>query len=417
MTLKPELYSTDICILGAGPAGISAALTLAKQNINCIVIDKKLSPKDKICGDGLSGKSISCLKKLDPELLNKIRSSGNTLDSWGVTFIAPNQKKLNINLKPRCKDDIPGFTIKRTFLDKIMIEEAREKSEISLHEGIKIRKISKLQDHYELTSENNEQVYHARLLLLATGAEHIPNSELFNANGHTDDFIAVRAYYKNVTGFREDNSIEMFFIKDLLPCYLWIFPLKGGGANVGLGVKNKDLKKFGKSLKCLLFEAIQNEPQISERFKDAEMEGKVAAYKIPIFHKKLPLSGDGYMLLGDAAFLVDPLTGEGIGNAMYSGILAGEAAAKCIAENNFTKIFLRSYDKEVYTKLGSELKTSYRLHNKARKAYLLNMVISQAARSPKLRDSITDMVYDFNKSRYLGNPIFQIKYLIKKYIK
>ena len=77
--------------------------------------------------------------------------------------------------------------------------------------------------------------------------------------------------------------------------------------------------------------------------------------------KSVKLSGDHYMLVGDAAHLIDPLTGEGIGNAFYSGFIAAEQAIECLKANNFSTTFLTAYDKRIRRVLGSEMKLSYRI--------------------------------------------------------
>ncbi|MFZ1611035.1 MAG: FAD-dependent monooxygenase, partial [Chitinophagales bacterium] len=83
-----EILKTDVLVLGAGPGGAATALFLAKENISCIVIDKATFPRDKICGDALSGKVVEVFNRLDKNIIPQLSINSKTLDCWGVTFVA-----------------------------------------------------------------------------------------------------------------------------------------------------------------------------------------------------------------------------------------------------------------------------------------------------------------------------------------
>jgi 2-polyprenyl-6-methoxyphenol hydroxylase-like FAD-dependent oxidoreductase len=105
------MIETDILILGAGPGGAATALFLAKQGIASVLVDKATFPRDKICGDALSGKVVEVLKKLDPSLVAELNQHGEFLGSYGVTFIAPNGKDLRVPFKKEINSNTapPGF--------------------------------------------------------------------------------------------------------------------------------------------------------------------------------------------------------------------------------------------------------------------------------------------------------------------
>ena len=109
--------------------------------------------------------------------------------------------------------------------------------------------------------------------------------------------------------------------------------------------------------------------------------------------------------------MVDPFTGEGIGNAMESGRIAAKIAAKAKEKNNFTKEYLRCYDEELWKYLGGELSVSARLLKLARSKFLLNFVIDRAARNEKVRNIMSGMLADEIPKTELSNPLFYLKIL------
>ena len=91
-----EALHADVCIIGAGPGGCAAALQLAKQGVKAILIDKAKFPRDKVCGDALSGKVMRSLERLDPGLVVELRKRTALEPSWGVTFVAPGGRALRV---------------------------------------------------------------------------------------------------------------------------------------------------------------------------------------------------------------------------------------------------------------------------------------------------------------------------------
>jgi 2-polyprenyl-6-methoxyphenol hydroxylase-like FAD-dependent oxidoreductase len=111
---------TDIVIIGAGPAGCSTSLFLAKSGIPHTIIDKAVFPRDKVCGDALSGKSVYVLNQLDETIIPSFDKQKNEfIESWGVKFVAPNGKAIDIPFKADMTKEQypPGFIAKRIDFD------------------------------------------------------------------------------------------------------------------------------------------------------------------------------------------------------------------------------------------------------------------------------------------------------------
>ncbi|NBC17047.1 MAG: geranylgeranyl reductase, partial [Bacteroidetes bacterium] len=152
-------------------------------------------------------------------------------------------------------------------------------------------------------------------------------------------------------------------------------------------------------------------PRLRDRFAGAERIGPVKGWGLPLGSKPRTMAGDGWMLVGDAASLVDPFTGEGIGNAMVSGEQAGLWAQKAHAAGDFSGAFLQDYERDVMDRIRGELRLSYLLQRIGQWKWLLNTVIRKASRSDELADTISCMFDDMTERRRLLNPAFYLRVL------
>ena len=150
---------------------------------------------------------------------------------------------------------------------------------------------------------------------------------------------------------------------------------------------------------------------LRRRFSEAELSGPVRGYGLPLGSKKRILSGDGYMLLGDAGSLIDPFTGEGIGNAMICGLKAAETVEQCKME--YSAAALTAYDESVYKRLWPELSLSKKMQELVKYPWLFNLVVNKAARSETLRETISCMFEDIDLRGRLKSPSFYFKVLME----
>ena len=407
------MTKTDILIIGAGPGGAATALFLAKKGIHCTLVDKATFPRDKVCGDALSGKVGEVLKKLDPTLVSQLQQRSDFLGSYGVTFVAPSGQALRVPFRTEMNANTPapGFIAKRLDFDNWLIEEVRKHPEITLLENTELRHFHLSDMGYEVTSKSGE-VFNAKLIIAADGAYSSFAKEVAELETEpAHNCFGLRAYYKGVKGLDEQNFIELHFLKEFLPGYFWIFPLPNGYANIGVGMRADVLHDKKINLKRDFEQLIATHPLLRERFSTAERIGEVKLHGLPLGSKKRPLSGDHYMLIGDAAMLIDPFTGEGIGNAMMTGMLAAEQAATCLASDDFSATTMLAYDQKVYNRLWSELLLSYRMQQLVNYPSLFNFVVKKANNNKTLRETISAMFEDMDLRARLKDPRFYFKLL------
>ena len=404
--------TTNILILGAGPGGATTALFLAKAGIACTLVDKAVFPRDKICGDALSGKVVEVLRKIDPSWLDELHLNPEVfLGSYGVTFVAPNTKALRVPFKKNTDTSQapPGFISKRLHFDNWLIEKVRQEPLIDFVEGMECRDFEKTATGF-LVKTKQQHVFDASLVIAADGAYSAFAKQIGGLQTEpAHNCFGLRAYYKNVAGMDAQNFIELHFLKEFLPGYFWIFPLPNGLVNVGVGMRADVLHEKKINLKKAFEQLIATNETMKNRFANAELMEDVKLFGLPLGSKKRQLLGDNYLLIGDAAMLIDPFTGEGIGNAMMSGMLAAETAVKAVAAKNYSSDFLSSYEQRVYLRLWSELKLSYRMQQLVNFPWLFNFVVNKASSNAALQDTISCMFEDLDMRSRLKDPRFYWK--------
>jgi len=416
-----KTISTSICIVGAGPAGSTVALQLNRLGIACTVIDKAKFPRDKVCGDGLSGKVITILEKIDPEIAQRFRAFENKQPSWGVSFVSPGRYAMPIPYKAdynKAVDKPIGFVCKRFHFDNFLVDELKRATGIDLIEGIGIDTYEKVENGYRLSDAQGKLEVTCSLVIIANGAHSAFTKKHAKFSYTLHEYSAgVRGYFTNVKNLHSDQFIELHFLNQCLPGYLWIFPLPGGEANVGLDMLSSDVSRKKINLRKLLIETIATDQALKERFSEATLNGKVEGYGLPLAARERKISGDNYMLVGDAAFMIDPLTGEGIGNAMYAGRIAAIHAAKCVNTKDYSSESLSTYDLELYRVLGPEFKLSKRLQKLAAYPRLFNWLMKRGSISRALQTLISGMLYDVKLRKQLASPRFYIRLLMQKFYK
>lgn len=349
----------EVIIIGAGPSGTIAAMYLGRKlgKDNVLLVDKTDFPRDKICGDAQGRKAAGIMKDLDIyEEYEKL--PGQKI--YGIHLSSPNGTEVDIDVEQRDKP-APGYVHKRIVFDNFLFDKARQDAtfrvftvkDVVIEDGFAIGVVGTNED-------DEEETLKAKIILGADGAHSIVARKFGVGTNPPEHFItATRAYYKNVKGLTD--RIEIHLVKDLIPGYFWIFPLPNNEANVGLGMIIKDMKEKKINLVEAQIKQIKENPLFAERFKNAELIDEIRGWNLPIasYHRKC--YGNGFMLLGDAAALIDPLSGEGVGQAMISGKVAAKIALEALEKQDFSEAVFQKYDKELWDEIGEEIKANYRL--------------------------------------------------------
>jgi menaquinone-9 beta-reductase len=402
----------DVAIIGAGPAGCTTALKLAGSGLRIALLDKGSLPPDKVCGDALSGTVMKVLGRFNDGSLEEFLKTPGILASWGMRFISPEQHTLDVPFVSKRTQDtpVPGVTCHRREFDSFLIRKLQQHSNITLLPEYNVRKID-----YSLTDEEVDISCEpgrisARMIVGGDGANSIVGKILGGNTLNMHKFcLGVRGYYEGVEDFHPDNFIEIHYIQELLPNYLWVFPMANGLANVGLGlmpkeIHDKDIAPIGK-----LSEILSSHSVLKKRFSKAKLVGKIETHGLPMGPDKKKISGKRFLLVGDAASLVDPFTGEGIGSAMQSAEIAADMILQAFNKNDFSKEYFLEYDRRLENMIGKELKLSESIRKLSSFPALINFVVNRANSNEAMRELIGGMYEDLEIRKKLKNPLFYLR--------
>ena len=403
-----------VCILGAGPSGCSASLHLTQNGVHHLLIDKSTFPRDKICGDALSGKVVYALNRVAPGLSAKLASiSTEFLPSWGISFYAPNGKALQVPFKqnPSPEQMAPGFIATRMDFDAFLVKSAASAyADLVLGTDAHIRIH---EDRIEITMPDGKVVT-ADMLIDASGAHSRIAREYGIEVDKNHHCAGLRQYWQGVEALHPNGFIELHFIKDVLPGYFWIFPMTNNRVNVGIGMLSSKVSDKKVNLKNELARIIETHPEISKRFKSAEPLESPKGWGLPLGSKRRQISFNRLILTGDAASLIDPFTGEGIGNGMISGYYAAEMAVDATQQERYDADFLSKYDEHVYHHLGPELAMSHKLQQMVNYPWLFNFVVNKGQKSKEFRTTLTAMFENVDLRTRFRDPRFYLKLLFNK---
>ena len=361
----------DIIISGAGPAGATCALALAGAGLRVAILDKAIFPRDKVCGDAIPGRAVKTLYSLGDNYRQEFAGFEAKLLTRSTALFFKN-KSISFDWVGE------AYTSPRLNFDDFLFSLVKKHTGAVIFESTEIKDADRKNSSFHLQTADGTTLS-CKLLVVADGANSVLARKLAGRTIDRSNHVgSVRAYYSNVTGL-DAHTTEVYFLEEFLPSYLWIFPLPGNRANVGFGMLSAEIARRKLDLKKLFFEFIERSPQVKSRLRGAVMEGALQGFGLPLGGRSRSVSGDGYMLTGDAASIIDPMSGDGIGNAMLSGKLAAAQALKCFELGNFTSEFMQQYDTALGNALGKELQLHLRTRNVLAKAqFLLDAVFAAA---------------------------------------
>ena len=331
--------STDVLVVGAGPAGSSAAAWAARHGFDVLLADAAVFPRDKACGDGLTPRAMAELDRLGlvPWLDGRVRNWGLRTHGFGQTLYLP---------WPDGAFPKYGSAVPRTELDAAIRQVALDSGAIPLegHRAVDVvRSGTRVTDVVFMVDGQRREVT-CRRLIVADGARS-QLSRILGREWHKNTAygVAARSYIKS--GRSDDPWITSHLeLRDgdgkILSGYGWVFPLGNGEVNVGVGTLATDRRPADVNLRNLT-------TVYADQVRDEwDLSGGIRAQKsalLPMGGAVSGVAGPNWMLVGDAAGCVNPLNGEGIDYGLETGRLAAQMLAADDFEDAWPAVLREHY--------------------------------------------------------------------------
>ena len=342
MNMDEKEREYDIIVVGGGPAGSGCSIFLSRHGYTVLLVDKARFPRDKACGDGITGKAKALLEELN--LVKEVETNPHAIFKGAILFI--NDQKLDVDF-----EEFYGYVSRRFVFDDIIFQTAKklvDTMEDFTVNGLLFEnsKVVGIKGFNNKTKE--EKTFRAKIVVGADGANSVVARETglaeFKPGHHAS---ALRVYYNGIKGLTD--KLEVYFFDNIMPGYFWIFPLEDGMANVGLGMSTDAIQKKHINLQDLLSKEIKTNQILVERFKDAHaVEGSLRGWNLPLVTSHRKMYGNGFVLLGDAASLIDPFTGEGIGPGLVSAKVAAQVIDEALRKGDCSEKVLSKYQKVMW---------------------------------------------------------------------
>lgn len=311
----------DVVVVGAGPAGSSAAYHLATRGARVLLVDKCAFPREKVCGDGIAPRAVRTLYRMG--LQDNLEGRFNKFHGFIFAGAGRSVVKNPIPPTPRYPDH--GYIIRRVDLDSILLEHARangaevwEECRVTapLVEGGRVIGVKAVRGGEKLEVR-------AGVVVGADGA-HSPLGRAMGliVNDPLYLGVSVRQYFEGVSDI--GDYLEVYPEAAISPGSGWVFPVSETVANVGVGAMLYHIRRDGINLHRFMKTFINETPHAAPKLRGARPVSPVRGALLRVGLGGSRVECPGLVLVGDAASMTNPVSGEGITYALETGQMAAD---------------------------------------------------------------------------------------------
>jgi geranylgeranyl reductase family protein len=308
----------DVLVIGAGPAGAAAAITLASRGIDLVLVDQADFPRDKACGDALIPDAMAALGRLG--VLPAVRARAAPTE--GIQVFAPDGSDLMLDGRVMC--------LPRVDLDEMLLDRARRAGARWM---APLRLMSLIDEAGQvrgarLAGDQGAVDIRARFTLLATGAAAAPLEMAGLCRRRFASGFAMRQYVRNPRLAQRFKTLIISYDQRMRPGYGWIFPGPDGHFNVGAGVfiDGRSAER-GDNVRRVFERFVAGFPPARELFASGQAVGPLKGAPLRTALSGSHFGRPGVLAIGEAIGATYSFSGEGIGKALETGVLAAELVA------------------------------------------------------------------------------------------
>ena len=372
----------DVAIVGAGPGGSATAHVLAQHGLDVRLLDKFEFPRDKTCGDGLTPRALRALDRIG--ILDEVTRHGQPIRDFEV--VAPNGRATRSPIG----DAYGARVVRRRTLDDLLRQRAIA-SGATFEGRVDVSHLEPTDRAVVVHGTHNGRpcTLEARLAVVATGAASRVLVRSAILPRPPAALLAARAYFENVSHEAGDR-LQLRFDSAPMPGYGWLFPLGSGAANIGVGFQPG--RRRSPTTTHAAFERFIHSPRMRRLLGGARQVGPLKGYPIRVDFLDAPTVAERTLLVGEAAGLVNPLTGDGIDYALESGLIAAEHVLDAFAAGDFSRHRLERYHDQLHARFRRLFRFCIRVRDWYCLPPVLNLLVPVANRYPELRQQLADLV-------------------------
>ncbi len=370
------MESTDVLVVGGGPAGAVAAFTAARAGARVWLLEARSIPRDKVCGDALIPDSLRLLEEVG--LKDRVAAIAHHAEA--VRIFSPAGRSFALRA--------PFLTVRRADLDALLCRAAVEAG-VEMIEGARIEAPLRREGDGAVIGVRGRDAdgrplsLAAPITILATGAA----GGMLRAFGvgmrSQPSALALRAYYRAPD--LDPRELIISYERPVMPGYGWVFPMADGIANVGVGVFLAG-GRTGANLRSLFTRFVEECTHVRALLANASPLGELRGAPLRCAFEGARTHADGLLVAGEAIGTTYSLTGEGIGKAMESGRHAGAVAAAAALEGVATASRLAAYDTALE---AAGFRAKFQHYARAQRwvasAPVVDLLARRAERSARLR--------------------------------
>lgn len=394
----------EAIVVGGGPAGSTTAAALAEAGHRVLLLDKASFPRHKACSEYINAGGAQMLGEMGA-LDEAIKAGAHQMEAMIVH--APSGARFAANFA-KAEPGQAALGLSRYRLDHILLERARAAG-VDVRERAQVRHVTREDGHVVgviATIDGARELIRAPLVVGADGHNSVVSRDLgLDVSYRWPDKTGFIAHYRGVTGL--DRFGEMHVGHD---AYAGLAPLEDGVTNVAVVASGRNVKARAGSVEAFFSETLQSIPEVAQKLEHAERVGGIRGVG-SMARRARRTSGDGYLLVGDAASFLDPFTGEGIYEALKAAQLAAPIASAALKAGDVSADALDAYRIARRQSFTAKRQVCWIVQGFVNAPPLMNYVTERLSSREDLGLTLAGVLGNFRPATHVLSPVFLARLL------
>lgn len=371
----------DVAVIGAGPAGSAAAIGLAQRGYEVALVDKKFFPREKLCGDFINPVNWPVFRELGVE--HRVLAQPHAeVSGFRITTAAGREAVAQFTKSDHGQS--VGLGLRRAYLDQVLLDRAVA-LEVTVFQGRRLADLARAAQVWRLRADGGEE-WQAKILVGADGRNSWVAQRLgLNKRAAGGRSVGFQCRLKSAGAV--DGKVEIH----LFPGgYAGVVGLGDGTLNLCLAVDKRTLPRE-RSAEFLFARILPHNPFLRDILERSEIMSELRSV-YPVYFPSRRCYGDRALLVGDAARVSEPVTGEGIYFAMRSGLMAAETVDRALRRGDLSAASLQSYMQNFRRAFRARVALNSFLRFAIYRPAVLDPLIRLSARHDRVLHSLIDTV-------------------------